>query len=390
LLFMRYLEFPVEEMKQKINNARKLILEQGLAGLMITAEANYYYFTGYRPHTSWSTFTRPAFLFIPKDKEPVLLVHIFVVPEAQSRSAVRDVRGFREIMTTPLDDVVEILRELEMDRGQVGCEFGYEQRLGIPHNAMEELKTRLPSVQFVDGSDLIWKLRMVKLPSEIECMRKVCQITSQALDQGFREIHEGMTEKEISQKISSLMLAAGAEAPGFIIICSGPGNYDRISARATDRRIVKGDFVWLDVGANYLGYWSDFCRAGVVGGPTAEARRLQAIVHEVTMAACQKIAPGVPVAEIARECAKQMEAHGFPLSFDCGRAGHGIGLMSTEPPSIVDYDTTVLEPGMIITVEPGIVNELGCFDIEENVLVTEDGFEILSGASRDLYTIATV
>lgn len=127
-----------------------------------------------------------------------------------------------------------------------------------------------------------------------------------------------------------------------------------------------------------------------MGKPTSEERRLQVIVHEVTMTACQNIAPGVPVAKVARECTRQMEAHGFPLNFDCCRAGHGIGLMSTEPPSVADYDATILEPEIIITVEQGIVNELGCYDIEEIVQVTEDGFEILSGASRDIYTIATV
>ena len=84
------------------------------------------------------------------------------------------------------------------------------------------------------------------------------------------------------------MLAAGADNPGFIIVCSGPTNYDRISARPTGRTLRKGDMVWLDVGVQYKGYWTDFCRAGVVGEPSDEQKRLQRVVHEVTANACEK------------------------------------------------------------------------------------------------------
>ena len=90
---------------------------------------------------------------------------------------------------------------------------------------------------------------------------------------------------------------------------------------------------------------------------------------------------------IAETCARQLGKHGFNLTFDAGRCGHGLGLMSTEPPHVATYDPTILEEGMVITVEPGIVNEKGVFCIEENVAVTKDGFEVLSGASREIYAI---
>ena len=85
-----------------------------------------------------------------------------------------------------------------------------------------------------------------------------------------------------------------------------------------------------------------------------------------------------------------MCADGLPWSFDCGRAGHGVGLQLTEPPSIATCDDTLLQPGMVVTCEPGYVNEIGCFDIEENILVTEDGYEILSSGKRELHEIATL
>lgn len=386
---MRYLDFPVEELRQKIINAKILMEQEGMSGMVVTAAANHFYFTGFRKLANWATFTRTVFVFIPRDREPVLYVQEFAGPEAKSRSAVQDVRTFKEIMSAPVDGVVEIMREIGMDSGKIGWELGYEQRMDISLNDYVAIKEKLPNAQFVDASNLIWKLRMIKLPNEIECMRMVNNIASRALDRCFKEIYEGMTEKEVARKLVAVMAEEGAELPGFIIVLSGPGNYDRISARPTDRILRKGDLVWIDAGANYNGYWTDFCRAGVVGGATSEQRRLQSIVHEVTMKGCQAIAPGVPVTEIYNTCAKEVEAHSLPWSFECGRAGHGVGLQLTEPPSIAGFDSTILKQGMVITVEPGYVSDIGCFDIEENVLVTENGFEILSSAARELHHIAT-
>jgi Xaa-Pro aminopeptidase len=385
---MRYLDFPVEEMHQKIANAKALIAQEEMSGIVVTGAANHFYFTGFRKLANWATFTRTVFVFIPRDKDPVLYVQEFAGPEAKSRSAVQDVRTFKEIMSAPVNGVVEIMKELGMDSGKVGWELGYEQRMDLSFNDYQAIKEKLPNAQFVDASDLIWKLRMIKLPFEIECMRTANKIAGRSFDRCFKEIHEGMTEKEIARKLVAIMAEEGAELPGFIIVISGVGNYDRISARPTDRVIRKGDLVWIDAGVNYNGYWTDYCRAGVVGGATAEQRRLQSIVHEVTMQGCKAIAPGVRVEEIYNTCAKEFIAHGLPWSFECGRAGHGVGLQLTEPPSIAGCDSTILQPGMVITVEPGYVSDLGCFDIEENVLVTEDGFEILSGGERELHHIA--
>ncbi|MCL5075214.1 MAG: Xaa-Pro peptidase family protein [Chloroflexi bacterium] len=385
---MRLLEFPLEEIQARIQRLQQSMENAELAGTVITAESNFYYFSGYRTHTPWSTFARAVWLFVPAKGSAVLLVHRFVEPEAQARSAVTDVRCYDSLTGTPLDQVVEIIAELGMDRGRIGWELGYEQRLGVAPQEFEGLRRMLPLARFEDASALIWSLRMIKSVAEIACLRQACQATDWALSHIFAEIREGMTEKEISRRASALMLGAGAEAPGFVIIVSGEGNYERISGIATNRRIERGDMVWLDLSAVVGGYWTDYCRAGVVGGPTDEQRKLQAIVHEVTMKAVAKIAPGVPVAEIARECARGMQEYGFDPSFDCGRMGHGIGLNSTEPPHVATYDNTILQPGMTITVEPGIVNERGVFDIEENVAVTERGYEILSKASRELHTIS--
>jgi len=386
---MRYLEFPVEEMNLRIANAKELMVKENLSGIVVTAAANHFYFTGFRKLANWATFTRTVFVFIPREKEPILYVQEFAGPEALARSAVQDVRTFKEVMGAPVDGVVEIMKELDMDNGKVGWELGYEQRMDLAFNDYVAIKEKLPNADFVDASTLIWKLRMIKLPSEIACMRIASDIAGRSFDRVFAEIYEGMTEKEVARKLVAIMEEEGAELPGFVIVLSGVGNYERISARPTDKRIVKGDLVWIDAGANYNGYWTDYCRAGVVGGATSEQRRLQSIIHETTMKGAQSVAPGVPVGEMASVCGKEFISHGLPWSFECGRAGHGVGLQLTEPPSMANCDNTILMPGMIVTCEPGYVCDIGCFDVEENILVTENGYEILSSGKRELHDIAT-
>lgn len=385
---MRYLDFPIEEMNLRIAKAKEYLAEAGMNGMVVTAAANHFYFSGFRKLDDWATFTRTVFVFIPVEKDPVIYVQNFGEAEALSRSAVQDVRCYDTVMGGPVDGVVEILKELGMGTGKVGWELGYEQRMDFAVNDWLAVKDKLPDAEFVDASSIIWKCRMIKMPKEIEYMRTANDIAGRSFDRVFEEIREGMTEKEVERKLVAIMAEEGAEKPGFIIVISGPDNYERISARPSSKRLEKGDLVWIDAGVNYYGYWTDYCRAGVVGGATPEQRRLQSIIHEVTMKGVQSVAPGVPVADMYNVCGREMIKHDLPWSFDCGRAGHGVGLQLTEPPSIATVDNSLLQPGMIITCEPGYINDLGCFDIEENILVTEDGYEVLSSGRRELHNIA--
>jgi Xaa-Pro aminopeptidase len=383
----QYSMFPREEYEARLARAQALMQAQNIDALLITAEANYFYFTGHRTHSPWSTFTRPHVAVLTRDGGATMIVHCFTRPEAESRSFVADVREYGSLVEDAVPQIKQALSDMGLASAVIGCELGYEQRLGLPMRAWEQIVSAFPRAKFQDASDLLWRLRVVKSEAEVERLRKACQATSRAFEVCYSQVREGWTEEQVATVMSKAMLDAGAEAPGFNIICSGKDDYARISARPTGRALRKGDMLWVDASAVFDGYWSDFCRAAVPGGPSPEQVRLQRIAHEATMAAIEAIKPGVPVSMIAETCARELGKHGFNLTFDAGRCGHGLGLASTEPPHVATYDPTVLEEGMVITVEPGIVNEEGVFCIEENVAVTRDGFEILSGASREIYTI---
>jgi Xaa-Pro aminopeptidase len=199
-----------------------------------------------------------------------------------------------------------------------------------------------------------------------------------------------MTESDVARLMRVTSLEAGGSDP-WVLITSGPGSYDLATKLPSCRCLERGDFVWMDAGCAVAGYWSDFGRAGVVGGASTEQREAQARIHEITMLGVEMVWPGVTTGEIARRCNAEMARLELPITSSisglAARIGHGLGLMPTELPHVAEEDETVLAPGMVITVEPGVGTAYGLFHVEENVVVTEQGYEILSQSPRELATI---
>jgi Xaa-Pro aminopeptidase len=186
------------------------------------------------------------------------------------------------------------------------------------------------------------------------------------------------------------MIRRGGADP-WVLSSFGPGSYELPTEVLPQGLVRRGDMLWIDAGCAVGGYWSDFSRAAVVGPPSAEQLEAHAAVHALTESAVRLIRPGRPVAEIAAACREglagldlEVTAH---LSDLAGRVGHGLGLDVTELPHVAEFDSTVLEAGMVITVEPAVATRYGAFHVEENVLVTEDGFKILSTAPWELATV---
>jgi Xaa-Pro aminopeptidase len=142
--------------------------------------------------------------------------------------------------------------------------------------------------------------------------------------------------------------------------------------------------VWVDMGASVNDYWADFSRAGVVGGPTEQQNRYHKIVMDTTAEAVAAVKAGIPGAHIVDLCEEGIRKRGVDISFTAGRVGHGIGLLFTEPPSIAKWDPVILQKNMVITIEPGLVMEDGIYHVEENLIVTQNGCEVLSQAPREL------
>jgi Xaa-Pro aminopeptidase len=199
-----------------------------------------------------------------------------------------------------------------------------------------------------------------------------------------------MTESEIEQLMVCHMVSLGGRAP-WTLITSGPGNYDLVSKGGSSRKVEPGDMIWMDGGCSVDGYFSDFSRGAVLGGPSKAQEEAQFELHRITWLGVEMMRPGVPVSEIAARCNEAVRSLDLPITSNiselAARVGHGLGMVVTEPPSISEEDPSRIQAGMILTIEPGVATSFGTFHIEENVLITEAGPKVLTDGHWQLWKI---
>ena len=377
-----------EELAGRCATAQAAMAKAGLNALLIGAGPNVQYYAGYPSPGSGGA--RPFLLLLPRDGDPVIIAHAARERELSHFSWIKDVRVYERLSRLPADRLAEVICERALERGRIGLEWSQEMRSDLPTQELLEFARRFPALQLTDGAGVIWQQRRVKSGSEIARLRQAGRITSQAFSRLFEEIHGGMTEREVFQIFARLQLEAGS-ATTWGAITSGVGNYELPSKPATDRPLCRGDLVWLDGGCAVDGYWSDFSRAAVVGGPSEAQHRTQDAINHVTAETVARIRPGASLASVAQACYRGLAAARLPataaISVLAGRVGHGLGLNTAEPPSVAPDDPTIVVPGMVLTVEPAVATAHGIFHHEQNVLVTDDGGELLSSAAVELATI---
>jgi Xaa-Pro aminopeptidase len=373
---------------ERIERVRERMRAAEIDLLLLINSLNVVYLSGC-PEVD-GNLARPFFLLVPAEQDPVLLVHKGRENEARAYTWMKDVRSYRHLSRAPVEEIVEICSTVATPHARVGAELGLEQRPGIPPLELRRIEAALAPLEIVDFAAALWDLRAVKSEPELAALREACAITSRAYEETFRESRGGEPENRVRSRMLAKMAAAGGESP-WTAILSDAGSYDIVLGIGSERPLVTGDLIWMDGGCSVGGLCSDFSRAGVVGGPSAQQAEAQRLVHEVTMRGVEMVAPGVPVREIATtldHLTSQLDlAATSEPSRLAGRVGHGLGLNFTEPPHVGEHDPTILVPGMVITIEPGICTEYGMFHVEENVIVTESGHEVISSAPWQLATI---
>jgi Xaa-Pro aminopeptidase len=246
-------------------------------------------------------------------------------------------------------------------------------RLGSEHGLFIEAR-----------DDPVALLRRIKSKAEFERIRRACEIASDALEHASKVIRPGVTERFVAWEVERLMREAGAEAiKSNHVIASGPRGA-LPHGQATDRVLERGDLITLDIGARVDGYYSDITRTFALGPTNARAREVYGLVLEAQTIALSAIRAKV-VAETVDEVVRTFfQAHGVRERFTHS-LGHGIGLEVHEFPRLAPGDRTVLQPGMVTSVEPGLyVPGWGGVRIEDLVFVEEGGVENLCAFPKAL------
>jgi Xaa-Pro aminopeptidase len=239
-------------------------------------------------------------------------------------------------------------------------------------------------VEFLPTEDLIEQMRMVKDKGEIIKMKKAAQVATESLKELFGKIKPGIREIDIAAELAYIIRKNGADKEAFdTIVGSGERSF-LPHVKPSKKKISVGELVIIDMGANYQNYNSDITRTIIMAKENKKYKEIFSIVLEAQETALEFLKPGVKCKEVDWVARNIIEKNGYGKYFGHG-LGHGVGLDIHELPKVSFSEDTILLLGMVVTIEPGIyLPEIGGIRIEDTVLITEDGYEILTSFPKNL------
>ncbi len=268
-----------------------------------------------------------------------------------------------------------------------------EQRLGFEAAQMsvsshERLRDLLPDrIELVGTTDLVERLRAIKQPDEVAAIKAASELADEAFAQLVAGGLVGQNERELAMKLEFEMRRRGAEHPSFSPIVAAGAHGALPHASPRDAEIRSGELVVIDWGAQLDGYCSDCTRTLAAGGADDRAAAVYQLVLDAQLAGVEDVRPGATGREVDSVARAAIEAAGHGEHFGHG-LGHGVGLEVHEAPRLAQRSDSVLATGNVVTVEPGVYlpGEFGV-RIEDLVVVTDDGCEILTSISKDLTVV---
>ena len=347
-----------ENTLHRLSRLREHMDEQELDGFLVSSAANRRYLSGFTGSNGYLVIT---------DSEAVLATDFRYIEQAQSESPIFEVRHIRggEPWFPGIVDELEIFSiGFEADDMSVAA---YSRMLRDVEDSDSDLR-----LEFEETAGVVEWIRAVKDVQEIKTLDRAVQIADEAMARIRREIHTGMTEKEVAWELHKEMRRLGAEGPSFdTIVAVGP-NAALPHHRADDTVVRDGEPIVIDMGANFRGYRSDLTRTFVVGEQDDTFQHIYAIVLQAQEAAIDAARPGMTGEEIDAVARKVITDAGYGDEFGHG-LGHGVGLVIHERPMVVPRSQDVVEDGMVFTIEPGIyISGWGGVRIED-VVVMEEG-----------------
>lgn len=359
-----------KDVKQK---AIKLMEAKGIKAMVLSPSSNMFYMTGF------NTFPGERLLvnILISSGESV-----FIVPKLYE-SEVREKAEFDEIYSwDDTQDPKKIIKSIAEKYKLQDCTVAIEETMWF--TAFDKLFSTLKGAKYVHAAEVVGELRQCKNAAEAEKMRKASQIADQALSNIVDRIKPGLIEAEVRDMLEAEMKNLGAQGTSFpSIIGSGP-NGALPHHGTSDRVLREGDAVVMDFGCIADDYCSDTTRTLVIGKVSEKFRKVYEILKQAQQLAIEKVRPGVMAKEVDYAARKHIRDNGYGEYF-IHRTGHGAGLEVHETPYITESSEVILKPGMVFSIEPGIYLE-GEFGIriEDLVMVTEDGVEVLNSFTKEL------
>ena len=349
----------------KLDLIRNRFKELSIDGLLITSEFNRRYMTG---------FTGTAGVAVISENKAV-----FITDFRYTEQAAKQIKEYDIVQHTGtiIEEVATIVKKLGIKK------LGFEQD-HLTYQAYSSYEKSIKTAEFVPVSGAVEKLRLIKSPAEIKILKEATEIADAAYKHILTYVRQGLKEIEVANELEFFMRKNGAVSSSFDIIVASGYRSALPHGVASEKVIENGDFVTLDFGAYYKGYCSDITRTFAVGQPSDELKKIYATVLEAQLRGMNGIKPGMSGKEADALTRDYITEQGFGEYFGHS-TGHGLGMEVHEGPALSFRSETILKPGMVVTVEPGIyIADLGSVRIEDDTVVTETGNESLSHSPKNL------
>lgn len=357
----------IADLNGRLEAVQDRLQDWGVQALLVTNRKDIRYLTGFVGEDSWV-------LIVAGRGRPFVLSD-FRFQEQIRQEAPRAVVRIRR--ATLSEELAKLARQLRVKR--LGLQPDY-----VTLTQRKALRKKLRNVKLTAVEDGLLQQRAVKTPDEIAAIRRAIRIQQEAFRRTVAQIEPGQTEQQIAAFLEYQMRLLGADGPSFPSIVAADAHASLPHAIPGSRKVRQGGAVLIDWGARWGGYCSDMTRVVALGRMPAKIRQVYEVVLEAQLAAIEAIAPGKALKEIDAVARRIIAKAGYGRRFGHS-LGHGIGLDIHEQPTLSQRSVGQLQPGHVVTVEPGVyLPGAGGVRIEDDVLVTERGYRVLSDLPKAL------
>lgn len=351
-------------MMNKLNQLIQSLDEESLDALLITNPINRRYITD---------FTGTAGIAIVSKKGAVFVTDFRYIEQATEQA-----KDFTIVEHTKAIEI-EINKQLKKLNVK---KLGFEKNT-VTYAEFERYQELL-NVDLIPVNNLVEKLRLIKSNDELKILKQAGQIVDEAYEHILPFIKPGVREIEIANELEFFMRQQGATSSSFDIIVASGSRSALPHGVASEKEIQNGELVTMDYGALYNGYCSDITRTVAVGDISEELRSIYKTVLAAQMKGVENIKPDMTGKEADAITRDYIDENGYGEYFGHS-TGHGLGLEVHEEPRLSSSSQTILKPGMVVTVEPGIyIPNVGGCRIEDDIVITKSGNERLTFANKDL------
>ncbi len=352
-------------MNERLRYIRNNLKSQNIQGMIVSNPVNINYITNI-------------------DAEGVLLLTL------KENIYITDDRYIEKVQRTlTIDDEIIVTNRRDLSPEDYENFFMFCENVGFEENYVtyakyKEIMHLYKIHSLVETEGIIEKQRQIKDKDEIRYIRKACEITDDCFTYILKYIKKGMTEKQIADEIEKYFKASGGVCAFDTIVASGE-NSSMPHAVPSDRKIVSGDVITIDMGCSYNGYCSDMTRTIFIDTISDSLKKMYDLVLNNQLIALDEIKDGTSIKIVSRIVEGNLKVNGYDLMH---ALGHGIGMNVHESPIISAKNEKCLKENMVIAIEPGIYTRNAGIRIEDTVLVTKNGCETLTNSTKDYCIIS--